>query len=146
MRAPVFATLILMLTVPAISSRAEPSYEQWAANGAEMYDAFRCAALARAAEMPPAEFTRLFNKGMDLGRPLLNAVFEGRVKPRTDLWIMPIGALGCGNGPTAEFVLGRIFQCSHDDALQFLNLETDQAKRLAEAKRSYEANKCEAPT
>jgi hypothetical protein len=100
-----------LLTVPAISSRAEPSNEQWAANGVEMYDAFRCAALARAAEMPAAEFTRLFNRGMDLGRPLLNAVFEGRVQPRTDQWIMPIGALGCGNGPTAEFVLGKELGC-----------------------------------
>jgi hypothetical protein len=128
-RSVVVLTLMLAAPVPV---RAEPTYEQWAHMGKKMYLAFRCAALAQAAKLPEAEFLRLFTRGIELGRPLLSALFEKRVEPRNDIWIMPLGALECAHGPTAEFVLGRIWQCASNDALMFL--DTDEAKRIAGAR------------
>jgi hypothetical protein len=128
----------------AVAANAEPTYEQWSAMGSKMYAAFRCAGLAQTARMSDAEVLRLFNKGVSLGRPLLNAIFGGRVKPRNDLWIVPLGLLGCGQGPTAEFVLGRMYQCSIDDAVRLINMETDQDKRIVWAQRRDRDDKCDA--
>jgi hypothetical protein len=145
--ATVWAAIMLSLAIVAAgtAASAEPTYEQWSAMGGKMYAAWRCAGLALAARMSDAEVARLFNKGLALGRPLVNAIFEGRVKPRNDLWIVPLGLLGCGQGPTAEFVLGRMYQCSIDGATRLMDMtETDLDKRAVWALRSYRDNKCDA--
>ena len=60
------------MTTPSRSSAAsaQATYEQWSAMGKKRYSTFR--------------FAALFNKGIDLGHPLLNAIFEGRAQPRND--------------------------------------------------------------
>ena len=87
---------VLMMIALATVVRAEPTVSVRSSGRDRQY-------------MKPEEFRRHFNQGIDYGRPMLNAVFDGRIKPRSDKWIVPIGLFGCGNGPNAEFVLGRMY-------------------------------------
>jgi hypothetical protein len=126
---------------PSRHSAAEPTYEEWAAQGALLYSAFRCAALAEHAGKYD-EFTRLFNAGIDIGRPLLEAAFAGRIQKRGDRWIVPLGLLGCLYGPNAEFVLGRMWECSRNDALRFITMEQTLEKQRSAAEQSFIQGNC----
>src|SRR5262245_56582442 len=100
-----FATLAAMRIVAGLllaliignangSFAAEPTYEQWAAQGALLQRTFQCAALAEHGKKND-EAKRLFDAALGIGRPLVEGVMAGRIKPRNDLWIVPIGLLGC---------------------------------------------------
>jgi hypothetical protein len=142
------AVAAMLACTPAAGDRGiaedavPPIYEELATSGRKMFKLWRCAAYASAAGLPNAEVIRLFNKGLDLGRPLVKAIFDGRVMPRGDK--LPFGLLGCGNGPTAEFVLGRMFQCAMDSIDTTLQWVDDKDERAAWAKQSYDKDKCAA--
>jgi hypothetical protein len=78
------AGLLLALMNANGGFAAEPTYEQWAAQGALLQRAFNCAALAEHAQKYD-EANRLFSAALDIGRPLVEGVFAGRIKPRNDL-------------------------------------------------------------
>ena len=131
-------SVVALLTTSAV---AEPTYEQWAAQGALLQRAFHCAALASHAQKDD-EAQRLFNAGLDIGRPLIGGVIAGRIKPRNDLWIVPIGLLGCFAGPNAEFILGRMWECSRESALMLIRQEkTDELQREA-ARQEFDRGNC----
>ena len=135
--------LLLVLTIGNAKEAfaAEPTYEQWAAQGALLQRAFHCAALADHAQMHD-EASRLFSAALDIGRPLVGGVVAGRIKPRNDLWIVPLALLGCFAGPNAEFILGRMWECSRTSALMFIRTEkTDEQQREA-ARNEFDRGNC----
>jgi hypothetical protein len=138
----IVAGLLLALIIGSANEAyaAEPTYEQWAAQGARLQRTFQCAALAEHGQKHE-EAKRLFNAALDIGRPFVGGVFAGRIKPRNDLWIVPIGLLGCFAGPNAEFVLGRMWECSRESALTFIRQEKIDEQPEA-ARREFDRSNC----
>jgi hypothetical protein len=133
--------LVALIALQATSAVAEPTYEQWSAQGALMYRAFECAALAERAEKND-EARRLFNAALDIGRPLIGGVLSGRIKPRDDRWIVPMGLLVCFQGPNTEFILGRMWECSRNSgALAFIKREKFDEQPEA-ARREFDRANC----
>ena len=131
--------IVSLIALQATSSVAEPTYEQWVAQGALLQRAFHCAALADYAQKYD-EAQRLFNAALDIGRPLVEGVVAGRIKPRNDLWIVPLGLLGCFAGPNTEFILGRMWECSRESALMFIRQEKFDEQREAAGREFDRAN------
>jgi hypothetical protein len=59
--------VLSIIALQATSAVAEPTYEQWAAQGALLQRAFHCAALTEIAQKND-EANRLFNAALDIGR------------------------------------------------------------------------------
>ena len=133
-----------VMTITAVQSeptaeRMVKSVEKWWQMASGLLQAFRCAALAEAAGTQPADILRLFDKGLERGRPLLRAAFENRFSLSGDAVILP---QTCVFGPTAEFALGGLWQCAVHDLQPYL--PDDPVKRVAEATYLYNADKCAA--
>ncbi|MGY1410873.1 hypothetical protein ACW5EG_15030 [Luteimonas sp. A611] len=66
----------------------------------------------------PAEQERLFNFGYAQGREFISALEAGKIK-REDLSShAPVGALLLLEGPSADFILGRIYAAAEENALK----------------------------
>ncbi|WP_146907246.1 hypothetical protein [Arenimonas daejeonensis] len=79
--------------------------------------AFECAALASVLERP-ADQERLFHYGYDQGKKFLVAAQAGRVEKSDINSIAPSGFLMVAQGPTIDFMLGRVFESAQENALK----------------------------
>jgi len=114
-RTKVFLLGILLVLVTGKPIFAESSSE-YAAMGKAAWSAFECSALAEKSKNTQ-EQERLFKYGYVVGLKFINAVQSEKVK-REDLSNgVPIGMLLLLQGPTPDFILGRVFEGALDSAL-----------------------------
>ena len=135
-----FVAGLLLLALTHAAFAEEPTYEQWSAQGALLHRTLQCAAVAERAQKDE-EVSRLLNAALEIGRPLIAGVLSGRIKPRNDLWIVPLGLLGAFSGPNTEFILGRMWEHSRQDAsLSTRTLELDE--QLEAARNEFNRANC----
>jgi hypothetical protein len=81
------------------------------------WSSFECATLASKMRQP-AEQERLFNFGYAQGQQFISALKAGKIK-REDLSThAPVGALLLLEGPSVDFILGRIYAAAEENALK----------------------------
>jgi len=94
----------------------------------------------------PKEQERLFLFGYAQGKDFLTAVQAGRVQRKDLDSTSPTGFLMRAQGPTPDFILGRIFEASQENALKdVITTETVLNDELKEsiASRKYRESNCE---
>jgi hypothetical protein len=142
------STLILVSTLLATSvlnaAESTPSKEL-AARGRRVWAIFECCALASVAEEKDLR-ERLFQYGYSEGRAFLKAIEDGKVS-RADLSReVPVGLLLLLQGPSVDFILGRIYAGAEENALDKIYRgdvagNSDLAKALA--KEELHKRNCE---
>lgn len=88
------------------------------------WSAFECSALAT--KIPdPAQQSRLFLYGLEEGRTFLKAAQENKFTRADASQIVPIGFLMVMEGPSHDFMLGRLWEMTVDDALKDIIKDRD---------------------
>jgi hypothetical protein len=110
--------LPVAIALAALSASADAqTSEEYAQMSKLSWSAFECAALASSAGETEQE-QRLFKLGYDRGKTFLDAAFAGKIEQRHLLFIVPVGFSLRMEGPTSDFVLGRVWEGATDDALK----------------------------
>jgi hypothetical protein len=135
--------LFVLLTTSAISLAAESA--DFAKMGRAAWAAFECSSLASVMEKPKDQ-ERLFLFGYDQGKEFLNAMQSGRITQKDLSSIVPSGFLMLAQGPSVDFVLGRVFESAQENALKdVITTDTVLSKdlQMSIALRKYTSGNCE---
>ena len=116
MRTKIFLLSLILGLVSGEASFAENSSE-YAAMGKAVSSAFECSALAGASNNLK-EQERLFKYGYDQGLKFINAIQSGKVKKEDMVKSVPLLVVFRLEGPTPDFILGRIFESASSSALE----------------------------
>jgi hypothetical protein len=81
------------------------------------WSAFECSALASVMN-DPNEHDRLFSSGYLHGKAFVGAVRSNRIEPKDLNEQVPSGFLMLLQGPTPDFVLGRVFESAQENVLK----------------------------
>jgi hypothetical protein len=113
--------LVIRLTLAALGLVASPVIAKDSTIYAQMakatWSAFECSSLASKLKKP-AEQERLFSFGYKQGKEFIAALQARKIK-REDLSSnVPVGVLFLLEGPTSDFMLGRIYESAQDHALK----------------------------
>lgn len=129
----------------SLEARAESSFE-YAQMARATWSAFECSSLAGKLKKADAE-TRLFEFGYKNGLAFIDAVKNGKIKQEDLSKSAPIGVLWLLQGPTPDFMLGRIYESAQNEVLkdvyrvgEHFNLETEQELI---ASKKFTASNCE---
>lgn len=97
--------------------------KDYAVMGRVAWAAFECSSLA-AQMKDPKEQERLFLLGYEQGKKFIEAVQSKKVERKDISTEVPIGLVLLLQGPTPDFMLGRIYESAQDEALKDV-LRTD---------------------
>lgn len=109
-----FVISCMFLVLFSISANAESS-EQYAIKGKKAWSAFSCSALAEMAGKQD-EQERLFLLGYDEGKAFLNALRMNKIEQDDLNETVPMFMLMLLQGPSNDFMLGRVFEFAVDEA------------------------------
>lgn len=127
--------------VAAFQASAQESAD-YAKMGRAAWAAFECSSLAD----KPNEQERLFHFGYEQGKKFIDAVQAKRITPEDLDSIVPSGVLMLAQGPTPDFILGRVFESAQHNALKDVitsDSVLDKDLRQTLASRKYTAANCE---
>lgn len=93
------------------------SSKDYAIMGRQVWSGFQCAAWATTMEKE-SEAERLFNYGYEQGKTFIGALMADKIKQEDISSEVPIGVTWLFQGPSEEFILGRIYSAAEDDALE----------------------------
>lgn len=121
--------MIRFVLTAALGLLASPVIAQDSANYAQMahatWSAFECSSLASKLKKP-TEQERLFKFGYSQGKDFIAALQAGKIK-REDLSSnAPAGVLFLLEGPTPDFMLGRIYESAQENAFKEVYRVGDQ--------------------
>jgi len=94
--------------------------KDYAVMGKKAYAAFECAALASFAR-DEDEQHRLFQLGYDEGKTFLEALRNGKIEAEDVNSTVPVGITLALEGPTADFILGRVWEGAVKNVLDKIN-------------------------
>ena len=141
MRVNLIAAALLL----ACGSATAQESDDYARMSRVSWAAFECAAFSSVLN-EPKEQERLFRLGYDKGKEFLEALQAGRIKGEDLYSISPSGFLMLAQGPTPDFILGRVFESAQENALKdVITSETvleDELKKSI-ASRKYQEGNCE---
>lgn len=110
-----------LLTAAAMSIAGSPAFAQtskdYAAMGAASWAAFECSSLAAHANNREQQ-ERLFLYGYKMGQEFVKAVLRNKVDRKDLLSDVPSGFVMMLEGPSIDFILGRVFENAQDNALK----------------------------
>ncbi|MBY5332163.1 hypothetical protein [Rhizobium leguminosarum] len=115
--------LTLMVAGPSAAS------EQDAKLGRLAWSAFECHELALIADNQP-EKERLFRLGSDASTTFVEAVRAGKVSDNEMFNFVPGGIARATDGPSVEFVVGRIYQLVVSNTFENVTQEDNSGKAL----------------
>jgi len=107
--------LMLLLTFVTNTAKAESS-KDYSMMGKIAWSAFECSSLASVAE-DEKEQRRLFMIGYEQGKQFLDALIAKKINQSDLSSIVPSGFVMLIEGPTPDFVLGRLFAATQENAL-----------------------------
>jgi len=137
---PVCVVVLLLCTSAA---NAENEKAQL---GRVLYSAFTCSKYASAAGKAE-EANRLFKVGIQAGRKFLEAVINKEI-PAADLKGLPIGVTWYMQGPSVDFIIGRIYEGATKAAYDHVSrnasheLVRDDATKKLQAENRYVQSNC----
>lgn len=127
------ALFLLFSAQSALASSAD--------SGQAVFSAFECSVLA--AKIGRAEDQkRLFEFGYEEGKKFIDSVRSGEISEEELSSKVPVGVLWHMQGPTTDFILGRIYESAAENALEGVYgganevLSKEDQKRIAENKFS----------
>ena len=134
-----------VLATIALQSTAQDS-AAYARMARATSSAFECSALA-AKLKKPAEQERLFNFGYGQGKEFMAALQAGNVKQEDLSANAPVGMLLRLEGPTPDFMLGRVYAAAEENALENVYRVGDRFNSKEEqalaASAEFESSNCE---
>lgn len=107
------AIAVLLFAAPGAGAQESAEY---ARAGREAWSGFQCSIFASYAKEGDEEQARLFQYGYERGQFFLEAANEGKIEGADINSNVPIGITMRMQGPSLEFILGRIFEAAADDA------------------------------
>ncbi|WP_133155097.1 hypothetical protein [Kinneretia aquatilis] len=123
----------------AAASCGAQTSKEYAVMGRSAWSAFECSSLASQMK-DPQEQERLFNAGYKDGLAFITALQAQKIDRKDVSSEVPIGVRFLLQGPTPDFMLGRMYESAQDEALkdvtktgQQLNSD-DLQKTLAQSK------------
>ena len=119
------SAVILALGLLITKSASAETSSQYAKMGLEVWSAFECSALAEKSKYPQ-EQERLFKFGHAQGVKFIRAIQAGKVEQADLSANVPIGLLLRLQGPTPDFMLGRIFEGAVETGLRGVYKTGDQ--------------------
>lgn len=138
-----FTAALALLISPISMAQESVTYAQMAK---ATWSAFECSSLASKLKKP-ADQERLFKFGYSQGKAFIAALQAGKIK-REDLSSnAPVGVLWLVEGPTPDFMLGRIYESAQDNALKDIyrvgdHFNTDEEQELA-ASTKFASSNCQ---
>lgn len=108
--------LVAFLLLP-LSGEAQEGRNAEIEAGNTLWSAFECAAFASVAKLN-TEQERLFKLGYEKGAIFIKAVAEGRISIQELRSGVPSGVAMYLQGPTPDFMLGRIYESALDSSLK----------------------------
>lgn len=121
------------------STMFSQSSKEYAVMGREAWSAFRCSSWA-SINNDAKEQERLFLFGYEKGQKFLSAIKAEKIKQEDISLEVPIGVTMLIQGPTEEFILGRIFETAQEEALDEV-LKTGDEFNSDEMQRIISGNK-----
>jgi len=142
MKTPTFTLIAgaIALMLFASSAVAESS-KDYAIRGKRAWAAFECASLASVAGDQEKQ-EKLFTVGLNEGRVFIEALKGGKIKEEDLKSNVPIGMLLLLQGPSPDFMLGRVYENAQENALKKVfrsdgpPQSDDERKSLAELELS----------
>ncbi|EHK65281.1 hypothetical protein [Achromobacter arsenitoxydans] len=110
-------TAAFALLIATTAQAAEEDSRARAARGHAVWAAFECSVLA-AHLKNGAEQSRLFAYGLAQGRQFIQDMQEKRISPADINTTVPMGVLNNLEGPSPDFMLGRIYSAASEFALK----------------------------
>ena len=123
MRTRLVAAVLVTSALAATAAQAQGSREL-AALGLATWSAFECSTLA-AQTKNAMEQERLFLYGYRQGQTFIEAVRAGKIDRKDLSSEVPMGVMLLLEGPTVDFILGRIYENAQENALKDV-LTTEQ--------------------
>lgn len=115
------------------------SSKEYAVMGREVWSAFECSAWAsKVDDLKEAE--RLFMFGYEQGQKFLGALKAEKIKQEDISQEVPIGVTLLLQGPSEEFILGRIYETAQTEALDEV-FKTGNEYNSEELQKSIAGNK-----
>jgi hypothetical protein len=114
---------------------------QYALMGKKLWAAFACAATADVTG-EEAEENRLFKIGYEQGKTFIDAVQSGKVEQKDLNNEVPLTVLFGLKGPSADFILGRIWEAVIDEVTKDILDTNDKALQKVVARRKYSQMNC----
>lgn len=138
-------TLIAALSLVAPASMAQDSVT-YAQMAKATWSAFECSSLASKLKKP-SEQERLFKFGYSHGKAFIAALQTGKIKSEDLSANAPVGVLLLLEGPTPDFMLGRIYESAQDNALKDVyrvgdHFNSDEEQELA-ASNKFASSNCQ---
>lgn len=127
------AALLMLQQASAQSSK------EFAAMGLASWAAFECATLASHSKDAKAQ-ERLFTHGYKLGQAFVSAARNGKIEAKDMSSKVPLGVVWLLEGPTTDFILGRIYENAQENSLKDV-LKTDGIYNSNELQVSLARNK-----
>lgn len=109
------------------------SSKEYAVMGREIWNVIQCSSWA-SINNDVKEQERLFSFGYEKGQKFLGALKAEKIKQDDVSSEVPIGVTMLLQGPTEEFILGRIFEAAQEEAL-------DEVFKTGDELNSYEMQK-----
>lgn len=143
MRTPFLVATISGLL--AASSATAQSSRVFAVMGRSLWSAFECSSLASQMKNQK-EQERLFNFGYKSGLAFISALQDQKIERKHLSEEVPIGVTFLLQGPTPDFILGRIFEAAQDEALKGIlktgdSMNPDDVQKLL-AQNKYTKQNC----
>lgn len=133
---------VLFTTSPPLIAAESADFAKM---GRAAWAAFECSSLASVLERPEDQ-ERLFRFGYEQGKEFLHALQDGRIKAEDLNSIAPSGLLMVAQGPTADFILGRVLESAQENSLKdVITAESVLHKDLQQAiaSRKFTSGNCE---
>lgn len=135
------STIGLAVSQAAIAQKSD----DYARMSRTAWAAFECSSLASILEKPK-EQERLFLVGYDRGKEFIGALRAKKIKPEDLHSIAPSGFLMLAQGPTPDFILGRVFESAQENVLKDVITGAsvlDKDLQQSIASRKFTAANCE---
>lgn len=120
--------------------------KEYATMGRQVFSAFQCSSWASIND-DQAEAERLFMYGYEQGQKFLGALSAQKIKQEDISSQVPIGVTMLLQGPSEEFILGRIHSAAEEDALDEVfktgdDFNDDELQKII-ASNKYRDGNCE---
>lgn len=142
-----FSILIAVALISGANAQAtEVDPNGRAARGRAVWAAFSCSALAAHLKRAPDQ-QRLFTYGLAQGRQFIDDLQAKRIDQAAIKSIVPVGVMLSLEGPSPDFMLGRIYADASTSALRdvhtFEGKFLDDATQATRAENKYTSQNCD---
>lgn len=142
------AAIFVLVILPLASWSNDKKEESpiYAKDGRALWVAFECSALAGTFN-DDAYQAELFEEGYRRGKRFIEAAMDGRIEREDISKTVPLAVLWSIQGPSADFMLGRVYEVAKDSAMEGLVVKNgevlDEQVTDMLARNKFQEKNCE---